>query len=55
MANKIERFIKDVLEFLSLLFSCPYATFRWMWKHRAEPNSRAKRRRMQRDVRKGIL
>lgn len=26
------------------------AAIRWLWKHRAEPNNRAKRRRMMREV-----
>ena len=55
MKSKFKQFVADALEFLSLFFTYPRATFRWMWAHRAEPNNRAKRRRMQRDVRKGLL
>lgn len=55
MKSKLAHFIKEARMFLSLFFAYPLATFRWMWAHRAEPNNRAKRRRMQRDVRKGLL
>ena len=55
MKSKIVQFVKDATEFLSLLFQYPFATFKWMWAHRAELNNRSKRRRMQRDIRKGVL
>jgi len=53
--DKIKLFISEVITFLSLLFSYPWKTFRWLWYHRHEPNNRAKRRRMKRDILKGLL
>ena len=55
MKSKLAHFITEARTFISLFLTYPRATFRWMWDHRAEPNNRAKRRRMQRDVRKGLL
>lgn len=55
MKKKFDEFIKEARLFFSLLFAFPFATFRWLWAHRSEPNNRAKRRRMERAVRSGIL